>query len=150
MNKIDPKDVAKLRRETGVGMMTAKEALMEASGDFEQARQVLAKKAKIKSDKKKEREIKAGFIDAYSHNGRVGVLLKMGTETDFVAKNKDFRKTAHDIALQIASMNPADIKELLAQPFIKDQEKTVKDVIDQLTAKIGERIEVVEFTRYEV
>ncbi len=150
MSKINAKDVAKLRDETGVGMMTAKEALKEAGGDFSKAKEVLSKKAASKSAKKKEREIKAGFIDTYSHDGRVGVLLKMGTETDFVAKNDDFREFAHDLTLQIASMNPEDVDSLLEQNYIKDQDKTVRELLDELVAKIGERIEVVEFTRYEI
>jgi elongation factor Ts len=150
MNKISAKDVAKLREQTGVGMMTAKKALTEAGGDFVKAEELLNKEAKKKVSKKKDREIKSGFIDAYTHDGRVGVLLKMGTETDFVAKNEDFREVTHDITLQIASMDPKDPEELLEQSFIKDQDKTIRQLLESLVAKIGERIEIIEFTRYEI
>jgi len=150
MSKIDAKQVAKLRDETGVGMMTTKEALIESKGDFDKAKKLLSKKAAVKSAKKRDREIKTGYIDTYSHNGRVGVILKMGTETDFVAKNKDFREFTHDLTLQIASMNPESVEGLIEQKFIKDQDKTVKELLDQLIAKIGERIEVIEFTRYQI
>lgn len=150
MPKIDPKEVKKLRDETKMGVMACKKALKETDGDFDKAKSKLMDKAKEKSAKKEEREIKSGLIKSYVHNGRVGVLLKLGSETDFVAKNDDFKSLAHELCLQIASMDPKDSEELLKQPYIKDQEKTVKEIIDKAVGKIGENIQVAEFTRYEI
>ncbi len=150
MANIDPKEVKKLRDKTKMGIMACKKALKEAKGDFDRAKSNLMEKAKEKSAKKKDREINSGLIKSYVHNGRVGVLLKLGSETDFVAKNDDFKELAHELCLQIASMDPEDRDELLEQPYIKDQGKTVKEVIDKAVGKIGENIQVAEFTRYEI
>jgi len=151
MGNIDSKQVLKLRKKTGLGVMACKKALIETKGDLAKAQTALAGKSKTKAGEKQDREIKAGLIETYSHhNGQVGVILKLGCETDFVAKNKDFIALAHDLALQIASMNPKDVKELLAQPAIKDSKKKIQDLVDQATAKVGERIEVAEFTRLQV
>lgn len=150
MSKINPKEVKKLRDETKMGIMACKKALKESEGDFDEAKSNLMEKAKKKSAKKKDREIKSGLIKSYVHNGRVGVLLKLGSETDFVAKNDDFKELAHELCLQIASMNPEGVDELLDQPYIKEQEMSVKELIDEAVGKIGENIQVAEFTRYEI
>jgi elongation factor Ts len=151
MSKITAKKVSQLREKTGAGIMACKEALKETGGELDKAIEVIGDKAQKKAQKKKgEREVKSGLIDAYIHQGRIGVLLKVGTETDFVAKNKEVQELAHDLALQIASMNPEKIDDLLEQPFIKDQDSSVQEVVDQLIGKIGEKIEIIEFCRYEV
>ncbi len=151
MTKIDSQDVLKLRKETGLGVMACKKALIGAQGDLEKARAKLTTRSKEKSVEKQDREIKAGLIDSYiHHHGRVGVLVKLGCETDFVAKNKDFKELAHELSLQIASMDPQDVKQLLAQPSIRDEQKKIQDLIDEAIAKLGEKIEVVEFVRYHI
>jgi elongation factor Ts len=151
MVKIDPKKVVKLRQKTGLGIMDCQKALTETRGDLRKAEAKLLTQAQKKSAMKQDREIKAGLVDSYiHHHSRVGVLLKLGCETDFVAKNKDFKELAHDLSLQIASMNPADVATLLKQSFIKDQSKSIKELIDQVVGKTGEKIEVVEFVRYQI
>jgi len=151
MGNIDSRQVQELRQATGLGIMACKKVLIEAKGDLAKAKTALASKSKIKAGEKQDREIKAGLIEVYSHhNGQVGVILKLGCETDFVAKNKDFKSLAHDLVLQIASMQPKDVKELLAQPAIKDSKKKIQDLVNQITTKVGERIEIADFTRYQV
>jgi len=151
MTKIDSQDVLKLRKETGLGVMACKKALIGAQGDLKKARAKLTTRSKEKSVEKQDREIKAGLIDSYiHHHGRVGVLVKLGCETDFVAKNKDFKELAHELSLQIASMDPQDVKQLLSQPSIRDEQKKIQDLIDEAIAKLGEKIEVVEFVRYQI
>jgi len=151
MTEINSQKVVKLRRETGLGIMDCKRALVDSRGDFEKARAKLMGRSRKKIAKKQIREIRAGIVDSYIHqHGRVGVLLKLGCETDFVAKNKDFQLLAHELCLQIASMNPQSVIELLDQPYIRDAEKKIQDLLDELAGKVGEKVEVVEFARYEI
>jgi len=147
MNK---EDVAKLREETGAGVMECKKALDEAGGSFEKAKEVLFAQGVAKAQKKSERSTGAGLLEAYVHNGRIGVLLEVRCETDFVAKNETFKTLVRDIAMQIASMNPESVEELLAQPFIKDESKTVGDMVTNAVAVIGENIKIERFCRYEL
>lgn len=107
---ISLEDIKKLRDRTGAGMMDAKGALEEANGDFDKAMQVLRVKGQAKAAKKADRETKAGLIDAYLHQGRVGVVLEVNCETDFVARTDDFKNFVHELAMQIAATNPAYIK----------------------------------------
>jgi elongation factor Ts len=196
MTQITAKEIAELRAKTGMGMMECKRALEEAGGDETKALEVLRKKGADKAAKKSaERETKVGLIEAYSHDGRIGVLVEVLAETDFVIRNEEFKNLAHDLALQIAAMapkyvgpdaipdevkneekgvyleqvkaegKPENIVEkivegkmqkfysevcLLNQPFIKDQDLTVADVINEKIAKIGEKITVSRFTRIEL
>jgi len=143
--------VKKLREETGASMMECKNALEQAQGDEPKALAILNERGAQIAEKKSAREIKAGLIDAYIHaNGKIGVLLELGCETDFVARNENFKALAHDLCLQISAMNPPDVTEFLAQPFIKDPAKTVQSLIHELVAKLGENIKVGRFTRFEI
>src|SRR3989344_1147605 len=99
--------IKKLREQTGAGIADCKEALKESKGDMEKAKEFLKKKGFEKSCKKGEREVKAGIVDVYSHNGKVGVLIEVLCETDFVARTEDFKNLSHELSLQIASMNPS-------------------------------------------
>lgn len=150
MVQIKAKDVMQLREKTGLPMMECKKALEETGGDEKKALKILQSRGAAKAEKKSERETKAGLIEAYSHDGRIGVLVEMDAETDFVTRNEEFKALIHDIALQIAAMNPKDAADLLAQPFIKDQAKTIGDLINEKVAKIGEKITVARFARFEV
>lgn len=193
---INAKEVQKFREMTGVGMMDAKKALEEADGDMDKAGEFLRKSGAVKALKKSARSVEQGVVESYIHAGnKVGVLLKLLCETDFVARNEQFRQLAHDIALHIAGMKPLyvsadeipeEVKEsemriykgqvegsgkpadivnkiiegkmqayasdvsLLDQPYVKDQDKKVKDVIEEHIAKLGENIKVAGFTRYEI
>ncbi len=193
---MDLKQVKELRDLTGASVMECRNALEEAKGDFQKAQEILKKKGQAIADKKESRETKAGLIEAYVHaNGRIGVLVDLRCETDFVAKNPLFKELAHDIALQIAAMaplyvSPADIPEevvnkeketysaefkdskkpakiinqitegklekwygevcLTKQPFMKDQDQIVEDIIKAYIAKIGENIKIYRFIRFEI
>jgi len=143
-------DVKKLRDETGAGVMDAKRAFEEAGGDFEKATKILKEKGLERAEKKAGREASSGVIDAYIHNDRVGVLLKLNCETDFVARNEEFKNLAHSISMQIAAMTPDSVEDLLEQTYIKDESTTIEELIKAAIAKLGENIKVEDFTRYEL
>ncbi len=191
----DPKLVSQLRERTGAGIVECKNALDEAGGDLEKAIEVLRKKGEIKAAKKSaERTTKEGLIHAYIHaNGKVGAMIELSCETDFVARNEEFQGLAHDLAMQVAATSPlyirpedipADIvakeKEmyleevkdkppavlekilsgkldkyysevcLLKQPFVKDEDVTIEEMINQKIAKIGEKIEIKKMVRFQI
>lgn len=148
--KFSVQDIANLRKKTGMPMMECKKALEEAGGDENKALEILKKRGADKALKKAERETKAGLIEVYSHNGRIGVMVEVLCETDFVVRNEEFKQLAHDIALQVAAMEPGSVDDLLGQSFIKDESKTTGDLINEKIAKIGERILVSRFIRYEL
>jgi len=104
-------DIKKLKELTGVGLTDAKVALVEAEGDFDKALEAMRKKGLTKAEKKGDREARAGVIDSYVHDGRIGVLVELNCETDFVARLDDFKKLAHEIAMQVAAMSPLYISE---------------------------------------
>jgi elongation factor Ts len=135
--------VKELRDKTGVSMMECKKALEEAGGDLNKALEVLSQRAQATASKKADRELGAGTVASYIHStGQVGALVMLSSETDFVSKNEEFVALAKDIAMHAAAMRPADVAELLTQPFIKDSAKTVADLVSLATQKFGERIEV--------
>ena len=132
-------------------MVECKKALEQAQGDETKALDFLSESSARLAAKKSERQIKAGLIDAYIHaNRKIGVLLEIGCETDFVARNEIFKNLAHEICLQISAMNPQSVEELLGQPFIKDPQKTVQNLINETVGKLGENIKVGRFTRFEI
>jgi elongation factor Ts len=144
-------NVKKLRDKTGASMMDCKKALVEAKGDEEKASKILQEKGRVTAMKKSERKAEEGIIEAYIHtNKKVGVLLKLKCETDFVARNSEFRELAHELAMHIAGMDSKDEKSLLEEPYVKNPEITVKNLIDEKIAKLGENIKVAEFIRYEL
>ncbi len=139
------------RRETGFSIMECKKALEEAEGDIGKAREILEKKGAEKALKKADREAKQGLIEAYIHNnGKVGALLELNCETDFVARNQEFKALAHDLAMHIVAMEPKDNKELLSQPFIKDESKKVEDLLNEVIGKLGENIKIGKFVRLAI
>ncbi len=147
---VQASDVQKLRKETGAGIMECKKALSEADGDFKKAKEIIKERGLAKADTKSQRVAGAGRIESYIHNDRVGVLLEIRSETDFVARSEPFVELAHNIAMQIAAMDPESVEALLAQEFIKDQKTTISDLVKGCIAKLGENIQVIRFTRYEI
>ena len=185
-----------LRKETLVSMSDCEKALKESSGDIEKAKEILRKWGKEVALKKGSRETRQGIVEAYLHpNKKLGVILQIHCETDFVAKSEEFKKLAHEICLQIAAMNPLFLKEeeipkeflegekkiyleqlknsgkpqklvdqiiegklkkykeeisLLSQPWIKDENKKIKELITESIAKIGENMSIKKFVRYEI
>jgi elongation factor Ts len=194
--EISAKTVKELREKTGAGMMDCKNALKESGGDMEKAVEILRKKGIAKAEKKASREVKDGLIHAYIHPGdKLGVLVEVNCETDFVAKTDEFKDFVHNLAMHIAASNPISIdretmpkdvvdremriyKEqaaesgkpenilekiatgkmekfyaenvLLEQAYIRDPEKSIKDYLTEVIAKIGENISVRRFVRYQI
>lgn len=139
-----------LREETGFGIMDIKRALEESNGDVDKARQLLQQKSAMVVAKKAQRTTKQGLIETYTHLGRIGAMVEVNCETDFVARNDEFKNFVHDLSLHIASMNPTSVEELLAQPFFKDELLTIRQVLDQMVGKIGENIQIRRFARFEL
>jgi len=188
--------IKKLRDETGISLTEIKKALEESGGDVDKARDILRIVGQKVLYKKTDRETKAGLVETYVHpTGTTGVMLDIRCETDFVAKNPEFKTLAHEICLQIAAMKPLYLKEeeipeefldgeikiykeqlkdsgkpenivaqvlegkikkykseiaLLSQVWMKDDTKTIKNLIEDVVGKIGENIEIKRFTRYEI
>jgi len=143
-------DVKRLREATGAGVMECKQALTEVGGDFEKAIAFVHEKGLAKAEKKQARNAGAGLLHSYIHNERVGVLLDIRAETDFVVRGDLFRNLAHEVAMQVAAMNPENIEELLKQPYIKDDSKTIEEMIKGVVARVGENIKIEKFARYEL
>jgi len=143
-------DVAKLREETGAGVMECSKALSEANGDFEKAKKIIFERGFARAEKKAQRSTASGVIETYVHNGRIGVMVELRCETDFVARNEEFKNLAKNVAMQVASMNPASVDKLLSQPFVKDESITMGDMLTQAIAKIGENMKIERFCRYEL
>lgn len=156
-----------LREETGAGVMDAKRALEAADGDMAKAKAILREQGMAAAAKRSERETSNGVVEAYIHaGGRIGVLVEINCETDFVANTEDFRMLARNVAMQVAAMNPLVIAPddpdrgqhegsdeevcLLSQPFIRDGSRTINALVQEAVAKTGENIRVRRFTRYEL
>ncbi len=146
-------DVAKLREETGAGMMDAKRALDAAGGDYEKAKTALAASVIAKAEKKGDRVVGAPYLEAYIHGGvggRIGVLLEIGAETDFVTRSETFREIAKNVAMHISFAAPETVEQLLAQPFVRDESMTIEQYLKSSITKLGENIRVTKFTRYQI
>jgi elongation factor Ts len=143
-------DIQRLREETGAGVMECKKAFQDAGSNYAKAVSLIRERGLLKAEKRAHRATGAGLLEAYVHNGRVGVLVDLRAETDFVANSEPFRNLAHDLTLQISAMNPGDAAELLKQPYIKDASQTVDQVVKGVIAQVGENIRVERFVRYEL
>lgn len=142
--------IQELREKTGAGVIDCKKALEEAGGDMDRAAEIIQEKGLSKVEKRAGRETSAGMVHSYVHNGRIGVLLDLHAETDFVVRSEPFQELVHELAMQIAAMGPKDVKELLSQPYIKDEKRTVKDIINDVIAKVGENVQIGTFYRIEL
>ena len=130
--------------------MDCKRALEEAGGDYGKAKAIIAVKGIAKAEKKAGRETGAGLLESYIHNGRVGVLLELRSETDFVAHSEPVKELAKNLALQVASMAPESVENLLKQEYVKDQDITVEVLIKNTIAKVGENLKVARFSRFQI
>ena len=158
--------IKELRNQCGAGVMECRNALLEVEGDVEKALQVLKESGLLKAEKKADRVTTQGLIEAYIHaGGRIGSLVEVNCETDFVARTDEFKELAHELAMQVVALAPQYISEenvpegadiepqaacLLQQPYIRDPGKTVRDVIVEVIAKVGENIRVTRFSRFEL
>jgi elongation factor Ts len=164
--KIPLDSVKELREQSGAGIMQCQNALSEAQGDMEKAHQLLKEQGLLKAKEKAERTTTQGLVEAYIHTGgRVGAMVELNCETDFVARTNEFKELAHHLAMQVAAMDPRFISEeevspgsdlepqtacLLLQPYIKEPDKLVQDVITETIAKVGENIRLSRFARFEL
>ncbi|MBI2303706.1 MAG: elongation factor Ts [Chloroflexi bacterium] len=156
--------IKELREATGAGVIACKQALEEAGGDLEKAKEFLRRRGLTAAQKLAQRETKNGLIEVYVHWGaRIGAMVELDCETDFVARTDEFKELAHNVAMQVAATNPRylepremspgdDTSEacLVAQPFIKDPQVTVQELVDAVAAKVRERVVVKRFVRFEV
>ncbi len=142
--------VKDLREKTGAGMMDCKKVLTETDGDMEKAIELLRERGIAKAAKKSDRVAAEGLVDAYvTEDGKIGAVVEVNAETDFVAKNDEFKSFVADVAKQIALTNPATVEELLAAKSIVDEDKTVQEVLTNKIATIGENMSIRRFARYE-
>ena len=147
--KIDPKEVQRLRAETNAGVMDCKRALEDAQGDFEKAKVLLKERGLASLQKKSGREAKEGTVASYIHaGGRVGAIVEIASETDFVSRSPEFQKLAQEVAMHVAAMDPKDVEELLGQDYIRDASKKVNDLVTTLAASVGENVTVRRFQRF--
>ena len=144
-------DLKKLRAETSAGVSDVRQALEDASGDYEKAKKLLMERGLEKAAKKEGKETSQGVVESYVHNGgKVGVLVELRCETDFVARTDEFKHLAHEVALQVAAMNPKDVKALMESAYIRDAGQTITDLVKGTIAKVGENITVAKFTRLQL
>ena len=147
---ITASQVKELREKTGAGMMDCKKVLTETNGDEEKAIELLRERGIAKAAKKSDRIAAEGLVETYiSEDGKVGVVVEVNAETDFVAKNEEFRNFVADVAKQVAKENPADVEALLEQKSIAEPDKTVKEVLTNKIATIGENMSIRRFVRFE-
>ena len=163
---VTTEDVKKLREESGAGMLDCKKALEETKGDYEKARTLLRERGFASAQKRAERETAEGMVQAYiHHNSRVGALVEINCESDFVARTEDFKNLVQTVVLQVAGADPQylsaedipagsedDPKEvaLLSQQLLRDDSRTVQDLLTETIAKTGENIRIKRFARFEL
>lgn len=151
MEQTDTEKIKHLRDTTGLSLGQIKKALDEAKGDHARAMEILKAHGVAVAEKKSSRDVKEGVVDAYIHaTKKLGAMIEILCETDFVARNTEFQKLAHELAMQIAAAKPGTVDELLSQPFIKDQDIMVKELINQYIAKLGENIQVGKFEIFQL
>ena len=147
MSDIPISEIKRLRELTGVGITDAKKALTESKGDFDKALEAMRKQGLTKAEKRGEREARAGLIGTYSHDGRIGVVVEVNCETDFVAKTDEFKELVKDLCLHIAASEPKDVKDLAGQEYVKDPGLTIDALVKEYIAKLGENIVIRRFER---
>lgn len=144
-------DIKRLREETSAGVSDCRRALEESGGDYEKAKKLLVARGRQKAASKEGKETHQGIVESYVHsNGKVGVLVELRCETDFVARTDSFKHLAHELALQVAAMNPQTVDELLKSASIRDPSVTVGDLLKGVVAKVGENITLAQFVRMAI
>ncbi len=142
--------IKKLREETGVSVGECQKALKEAGGDLGLAKEILRKRGKDFAKKRIEKEAGQGIVESYIHPGKkVGAMVELRCESDFVARSDDFQKLAHELCLQVAAISSDEVP-LSEQSWIKDESKSIKELIDEYIAKFGENIILKKSVRYEI
>ena len=163
---VSVESIKALRERTGAGIMECKRALEQVEGDLDRAQDIILESGIAAAAKKASRATTEGLVEAYIHSGsRVGALVEVNCETDFVARTAEFKSLAHDVAMQVAAMAPlyvdnADLPDeetsnpqevcLLQQPFIKEPTKTVQDLVNEMVARLGENVRIRRFARFSL
>ena len=152
--------IKELRDKTGAGIMECKKAIEDALGDMGKAEKLIKERGLAMAEKKAGREAGQGLIDSYVHAGRIGAMIELNCETDFVARTDDFKTLAREIAMQVAATNPSRISSqeastdgdvpLLDQPYIRDPGRTVQDLVNETIAKVRENVVIRRFVRFEL
>lgn len=143
--------IKELREITGAGVMAAKNALEESKGDLQKAIEIIRAKGLAKAESKSDREVNSGKVYCYTHNGGVAAaMVEVACETDFVANNPEFTELCKEIAMQVCSMNPETVEELMAMAYIRDGSKTMEQLVKELIGKTGENIRVMRFARFKL
>jgi elongation factor Ts len=151
MVNVDLSLLKKIRLETGASIADCRKALEENNNDEKKALEWIKKNALTKADKKSDRATSQGLIESYIHGGgKVGVLLEILCETDFVAKTDDFKNLAHEVSMQIAAMNPKDVPALLKGEYIRDSSQTMEQLVKAVIGKLGENITIKRFQRFAI
>ena len=149
MSEIPAKLVKKLRDETGAPIMEIRKALLYAGGDEKRAKEIITERGLERAEKRSGRSTDQGLIVTYVHaDGKIGSMVQLGCETDFVARTDEFKRLAKEVAMQVAAMNPQDVQEMLSQEYIRDPEKKVKDLVAEVAAKTGENVQVHRISRF--
>lgn len=143
-------EIKKLREATGAGIADCRAALEEAGGDQKRAEEIIRQKGLERAAKKADRETTQGQVFSYVHGGKIGVLVALACETDFVARTDDFQYLGKELCLQVASMNPGNVEELLRQEYIRNPQLTVNELVKGVIGKLGENIRVLEFSRVKI
>lgn len=148
---VDIKLIKQLREKTGAGVADVRQALEESSSNLKKAEEILRARGFEKAAKKEGRATSQGLVDSYIHqNGRVGSMVELCCETDFVARTDEFKHLAHEISMQVAAMNPKSASELLKQEYIRDPSKKISDLVREAIAKLGENITIGRISRFEL
>ena len=148
---ISVEDIKKLREETGGGIADCRKALEEAKGDFKKAKELLRSWGVDKAASKADRAVGAGLVETYIHGGgKVGAIVEVNCETDFVARTDEFKNLCHELAMQVSAMDPKDVDDFLKQDYIRDTSKKIQDLVRETIAKVGENIVVKRFMRFEL
>jgi elongation factor Ts len=143
--------IKKIREQTGAGIADVRRALEETKGNEGKAVELLKSWGIDKAAEKADREVGQGLVETYIHGGgKVGAMVEINCETDFVARTDEFKSLAHEVAMQISAMDPADVEELLKQEYIRDSSKTIGDLVKETIAKLGENIVIKRFMRFEL
>jgi len=143
--------IKELREKTGAGVMDAKKAIEESNGDIDKAIEIIKAKGLAKAESKSDREVRSGKVYCYTHNGGMAAaMVEVACETDFVAVTPEFETLCKEIAMQIVSMNPKDVEELMQQAYIRDASVTIEQLVKTLVGKTGENIRVTRFARFKL
>ena len=149
--KISLDAIKKLRTKTKAGIIDCRQALEASAGDLKKAEEWLRAKGIKSADKRAERETTSGLVEAYTHGeGRIVGIVELGCETDFVARTDDFKQLAHELAMQVAAMKPKDVKDFLAQDWIRDSSRKIEELVKELSGKTGENIKVNRVACFEL